>query len=265
MTWLPTLLAHVSPLLSVSVSWRALRRSPPVVPSLAPEVQASPLVPAASCLCLSACIPSHCNRTRLSSSLPDLNPPAGSRESPLPLRAQHLSQHLVPSCAEWKHMKGKRRAERTGGETERVPYWQKETAWSFYTLPAEAAFPAEPSCASTSERSSDFEVPVAPSRGTLANASSAPLFFSSCLIFARLTLLSSLLPQPYFLLHFSIHFSPGYSTFIPYFRKKKMTIFSYYGPISVPLGIRTELYGDSLSFYLPSFTGSKASAMSPSA
>lgn len=166
-----------SPHSSLSVSWRALRRSPPVVPSLALKVQASPLVPAASCLCLSARIPSHCNRTRLSSSLPDLNPPAGSRESPLPLRAQHLSQHLVPSCAEWKHMKGKRRAERTGGETERVPYWQKETARSFYTLPAEAAFPAEPSCASTSERSSDFEVPVAPSRGTLANASSAPLFF----------------------------------------------------------------------------------------
>lgn len=178
MTWLPTLLAHISPLLSVSVSWRALRRSPPVVPSLAPEVQASPLVPAASCLCLSAPIPSHCNRTWLSSCLPDLNPPAGSRESPLPLRAQHLPQQLVPSCAEWKHVKGKRRAERrTGGQTERVPYWQKETARSFYTLPAEAAFPAEPSCASTNERRSDFEVPVAPSRGTLANANSAPPFF----------------------------------------------------------------------------------------
>ena len=48
---------------------------------------------------------------------------------------------------------------------------------SFCTLPAQAAFPTEPSCVSTNERSSDFEVPVAPFRGTLANASSAPPFF----------------------------------------------------------------------------------------
>lgn len=107
--------------------------------------------------------------------------------------------------------------------------------------------------------------PCSSFQGNLGKCQFCPPFFSSCLIFARLTLFSSLLPQPYFLLHFSIHFSPGYSTFIPYFRKKKMTIFSYYGPISVPLGIKTELCGDSLSFYLPSFTGSKASAMSPSA
>ena len=68
--------------------------------------------------------------------------------------------------------------------------------------------------------------PCSSFQGNLGKCQFCPPFFSSCLIFARLTLFSSLLPQPYFLLHFSIHFSPGYSTFIPYIRKKKKWLFS---------------------------------------
>lgn len=140
------------------------------------------------------------------------------------LCTQHPSQHLVPSRAEWKHVRGKRRAERrAGGETEWVPYWQQETVRVLL-------YPSSSSCISywaflCIYRWTKFWLrgPCSTFQGNLGKCQFCPYFFSSCLVFARLTLLSSLLPQPYF--YFSVQLSPGYSTFIPYF-KKKMTIFS---------------------------------------
>lgn len=119
--YLPSwLTSHSSLCLCLGEPWEG---APPVVLPCSPKFK--PLLwSLLPLVCVSICThPIGCNRTRLSPLHTWPESPVGGRESPFSLCAQHLSQHLVPSCVECEsNMKGKRRAERrAGGETERVP------------------------------------------------------------------------------------------------------------------------------------------------
>lgn len=123
-------------------------------------------------------IPSYCNRTRLAPSIPDLNPPVGSRR--VHFLCVHSTCHsiwclVVLNESTWKG-NGGQREEQVEKLNESLINKRKQLQ-SFCALPAEAAFPTEPSYASTNEWSSDFKVPVVSFRGTLANANSVPPFF----------------------------------------------------------------------------------------
>lgn len=224
MTWLPTLLAHVSPLLSVSVSgepWEGALRWSSLLPKFKPLLWSLlPLV------CVSVCThPIVLHRTRLSPPLYLIWTPVGSRESPF--LCVHSTCHsiwclVVLNESTWKGNGGQREEQveklneslinKRKQRSPSVPFQLKRISHrAFLCIYQWMKFWLQGPCSPSGE---PWQMPIL-----------SP-FFSSCFVFARINPSSSLLPQPQFLLHFLFISPQAIPHIYPIFQGEKMTIFS---------------------------------------